>query len=71
MTVFVSVMYLDALRRRHNYIDVLCCVSVSKTEVRENCGGDSLLLMFMKKVWTQVVLNHLARPLWVSRWDQV
>ena len=63
--MFVSVMYLDALRQRHNRIDVIC-VPVSKTKVTETCGGDGLLLMFMKKIWTKVVLHPLTRPLWVG-----
>lgn len=65
--MFVSVMYLDAVRQRDNRMDVIC-IRISKTKVSDTCGGDGLLFMFMKKIWTQVVLHKLARPLWVSGW---
>lgn len=66
VSAFVSVMSLDARRQRAFRVDLACCFKLDKSELPDVRHKDSILLVFMKKIWTKyIVLHRYARPFWV------
>ena len=65
VSMFVCVMSLDARRQRSFRTD-LFFIPLTKTTQPDPCSKHSFLYMFMKKIWSFVVLQPLLRPVWVS-----
>ena len=65
VSAFVSVMYLDALRTKNNYLEILCCIQIPKTSIPYRIRLN-LLIWIMRKFISRFVLHKFVRPVVVS-----
>ena len=63
---FYKLMSLDARKQRAFCVHLACCFKLDKSELPEVCHKDSILLIFMKIIWTKFIVQHrYTTPIWV------
>ena len=62
---FLLLMYLDALRTKNNYLEILCCIQIPKNSIPFRVRLN-LLNWIMRKFISRFVLHKFVRPVAVS-----